>query len=131
MSSNASAAVGAVSRSGSPWRGHSGGYFLLFLIGTETFVVSPLLPTIAESLSVSEAAAAQSVTAYTLVYAVTAPLLGAVSDRIGRRPTIVVGAALFMLSNVVAAVAASLTVTSCSIRWPPGAVSTGTGAAAS
>ncbi|MEV4419008.1 MFS transporter [Patulibacter sp. NPDC049589] len=93
-----------------PWRGFVGVYVLLFLIGTETFLVSPLLPTIADSIGVSESRAAITVTAYTLVYALTAPFLGAVADRVGRRPTIVAGAVLFLLGNLVAALAGSLAV---------------------
>lgn len=93
-----------------PWRPFVGVYLLLFLIGTETFLVSPLLPTIADSIDVSESAAAATVTAYTLAYALTAPFLGVVSDRVGRRPTILAGAALFLLGNAVAAVAGTLSV---------------------
>lgn len=93
-----------------PWRPFVGVYLLLFLIGTETFLVSPLLPTIARSIDVSESAAATTVTAYTLAYALTAPFLGAVSDRFGRRPTIVAGAVLFLLGNLLAAVAGNLDV---------------------
>ncbi|WP_167454902.1 MFS transporter [Micromonospora arborensis] len=93
-----------------PWRSFAGIYLVVFLIGTETFLVSPLLPTIAESIQVSETAAAITVTAYTLVYAITAPFLGAVSDRFGRQPTIVAGAVLFLLGNVLAALAGNLEV---------------------
>ncbi|MFD6157272.1 MFS transporter [Nocardia sp. NPDC060256] len=92
------------------WARYVGVYLLLFLIGTETFLISPLLPTIASSVGVSEAAAASAVTAYAVVYAVTAPFLGAVSDRFGRRPTIVVGVFLFLLGNVLAALAGNLIV---------------------
>lgn len=92
------------------WTAFLGVYLLLLLIGTETFLVSPLLPTIADSIGVTEAAAATTVTAYTLAYALTAPFLGAVSDRFGRQPTIVAGTLLFLLGNVVAAVAGGLTV---------------------
>ncbi|MEE1841504.1 MFS transporter [Streptomyces sp. NPDC007076] len=93
-----------------PWATYTGVYLLLFLIGTETFLVSPLLPTIADSVGVSVAAAASTVTAYTLVYALTAPFLGAVSDRFGRRPTVLAGTLLFLLGNALAAVAGNLTV---------------------
>ncbi|MFG2426733.1 MFS transporter [Streptomyces sp. NPDC048590] len=93
-----------------PWSSYTGVYLLLFLIGTETFLVSPLLPTIAGDVGVTEAAAAVTVTAYTLVYALTAPFLGAVSDRFGRRPTILAGTVLFLLGNALAAIAGDLTV---------------------
>lgn len=90
------------------WR-YAGVFVLLFLFGTETFLVSPLLPTIAGSIRVSEAAAASSVTAYVLVYAVTAPFLGLLSDRFGRRRTLLAGAALFLVSNAAAALSTGLT----------------------
>jgi len=88
---------------------YAGVFALLFLFGTETFLVSPLLPTIADDLRVSRAAAASSVTAYVLVYAVCAPFLGVLSDRIGRRQTLLAGAALFVLANAGAALSTGLT----------------------
>ena len=88
---------------------YAGVFVLLFLFGTETFLVSPLLPTIAGDLRVSGAAAANSVTAYVLVYAVCAPFLGVLSDRIGRRQTLLAGAALFVLANAGAALSTGLT----------------------
>ncbi|MFD9409339.1 MFS transporter [Streptomyces sp. NPDC059989] len=91
------------------WGSYSSVFLLLFLFGTETFLVSPLLPTIAGDLAISEQAAAYSVTAYVLVYAVCAPFLGLVSDRVGRRRTLVVGSVLFLLSNVAAALSDGLT----------------------
>ncbi|MEU8922028.1 MFS transporter [Kitasatospora sp. NPDC048545] len=90
------------------WR-YAGVFLLLFLFGTETFLVSPLLPTIADSVRTSEAAAASSVTAYVLVYAVAAPFLGLSSDRFGRRRTLLVGTLLFVLSNAAAALSTGLT----------------------
>ncbi|MEU2626770.1 MFS transporter [Kitasatospora sp. NPDC007106] len=88
---------------------YAGVFLLLFLFGTETFLVSPLLPTIADSIRVSEAAAASGVTAYVLVYAVAAPFLGLLSDRFGRRRTLVAGTLLFVLSNAAAALSTGLT----------------------
>ncbi|MER5864470.1 MFS transporter [Kitasatospora sp. NPDC002040] len=88
---------------------YAGVFVLLFLFGTETFLISPLLPTIAESIAVSESAAAASVTAYVLVYAVFAPFLGLLSDRFGRRRALVAGTVLFVLSNAGAALSTDLT----------------------
>ncbi|MER5527528.1 MFS transporter [Streptomyces sp. NPDC002677] len=87
---------------------YAGVFVLLFLFGTETFLVSPLLPTISRDIDVSEAAAASSVTAYVLVYAVCAPFLGVLSDRLGRRRALLAGSVLFVVSNVGAALSTGI-----------------------
>ena len=51
-----------------------------FAIGTEGFMIGGLLPTLAAALHVSTALAGQLVTAFSLVYAVTSPLLLAVGN---------------------------------------------------
>lgn len=88
----------------------AGVYALLFLIGAETFLVSPLLPTIADDLRESEDAVATSVTAYTLAYALSAPLLSPLFDRRPRRTAIALGTVLFLAGNVLAALAGGLAV---------------------
>jgi MFS transporter, DHA1 family, inner membrane transport protein len=88
----------------------TGVYLVLFLIGVETFLVSPLLPTIADDLHASDAAVASTVTAYTLAYALSAPFLSPVFDAAPRRTAITLGAVLFLAGNVVAAVAGGLVV---------------------
>ncbi|MFF4313121.1 MFS transporter [Streptomyces sp. 900105755] len=87
---------------------YAGVFVLLFLFGTETFLVSPLLPTISKDIDVSEAAAASSVTAYVLVYAVCAPFLGVLSDRVGRRRALLAGSVLFVVSNAGAALSTGI-----------------------
>ncbi|MGY4928864.1 MFS transporter [Streptomyces sp. 900105755] len=87
---------------------YAGVFVLLFLFGTETFLVSPLLPTISKDIDVSEAAAAFSVTAYVPVYAVCAPFLGVLSDRIGRRRALLAGSVLFVVSNAGAALSTGI-----------------------
>lgn len=89
-------------------RDHAGVFGVLFLIGTEAFLISPLLPTIAADLHSTVRSAAAVVTAYVLAYAVTSPFLGAVSDRYGRRRSVLAGTALFLVGNVVAALAGQL-----------------------
>ncbi|MGI5400712.1 MFS transporter [Streptomyces sp. CA-135486] len=113
MSSISDAPTGQADETGQTdsfdWLRYAGVFALLFLFGTETFLVSPLLPTISDDIKVSEAAAASSVTAYVLAYAIAAPFLGLLSDRFGRRRALVAGTALFVVSNAAAALSTGLT----------------------
>jgi DHA1 family inner membrane transport protein len=88
----------------------AGVYLVLFLIGAETFLVSPLLPTIAHDLHEREAVVATTVTAYTLAYALSAPFLSPVFDAYPRRTAIGLGTLLFLVGNVLAAVAGGIVV---------------------
>lgn len=92
-----------------PWPRHALLYSFLFLMGAETFLISPLLPTIAANLHTSTGMASQMVTAYVLAYAVAAPLLGGVSDRFPRRVFISAGAIVFLSGNLLCAAADNLT----------------------
>ncbi|MEW9701690.1 MFS transporter [Paenibacillus sp. SI8] len=60
-------------------------FVLIFAIGCDTFLVAPFIPTLAHSFGVTEAAGGHFVLAYALSYAVSAIVLGPLSDRIGRR----------------------------------------------
>ncbi|OLR92276.1 MFS transporter [Actinokineospora bangkokensis] len=75
-------------------------FLTLLLIGTDLFLVSPLLPAIAAAHGVSTGAAGTSVTAFSAAYVVGAPLGGALADRVGRRGVLVVGLTGFALANV-------------------------------
>jgi len=61
------------------------GWLTMFVIGTDLFVVSPLLPLIAADYQVSPAQAGLGVAIFALTYMISAPLLGHLADRIGRR----------------------------------------------
>ncbi|GHF64936.1 multidrug resistance protein [Streptomyces mashuensis] len=95
-------------RRATPWARCALLYAFLFLMGAETFLVSPLLPTIAADLRVDTGAAARVVTAYVLTYAIAAPLVGGVSDRFPRRVPVAAGGVLFLCGNVLCATAGSL-----------------------
>src|ERR1700736_362800 len=78
-----------------------------FAIGTEGFMIAPLLPSLAENLSVGLVAAGQLVTVFTLSYAFSSPILTALTGGISRRNLLIVSMAGFAAANVVAAVATS------------------------
>lgn len=76
-----------------------------FAIGTEGFMIAPLLPGLAQDLSVSLTAAGQLVTVFTLAYAFSSPILTALTGSIGRRNLLIGSMLAFAAANVVAAFA--------------------------
>jgi len=79
----------------------------MFVIGSDLFVVSPLLPQIAASFAVAAATAGLCVTVFALVYMAGAPLLGHIGDRVGRRRILVCCLGVFAIANLLTAVAGS------------------------
>src|ERR1700693_6334314 len=86
-----------------PLAGLVTGWLTMFVIGTDLFVVSPLLPMIAADYRVSPAVAGLGVTVFALTYMVSAPLFGHLADRIGRRRMLVCGLAAFAAANLLTA----------------------------
>ena len=87
-------------------------HFLLLVAGSALSVVSinmflPALPAIAQEFAVSPATAGWAISGYLAVTAVLQLLLGPISDRVGRRPVVLCGLAIFALASVGAAVATS------------------------
>lgn len=73
-----------------------------FAIGTESFMIAGLLPSIASDLAVSVAEAGLLVTAFALTYAVGGPLLAILSGNFERRTVLVGGMAVFAVGNALA-----------------------------
>ncbi|MBL1106879.1 MFS transporter [Streptomyces sp. 5-8] len=76
-----------------------------FLVGTDLFVVAPLLPRIAASFGVSTAASGLLVTAFSIAYVVASPFAGWLSDRRDRATVLVVALVLFSAANAGTALA--------------------------
>lgn len=93
----------------SPLAGLMVGWLTMFVVGTDLFVVSPLLPMIAADYRVSPAVAGLCVTVFSLTYMVSAPLFGHLADRIGRRWMLVSCLAAFAAANLMTAAAESVT----------------------
>ena len=83
-------------------------WLTMFLVGTELFVFSPLLPVLAADYHIAPALAGLAVTMFSLAYMVSAPLFGYFSDRIGRRRVLVGSLLAFALANILTAAAANL-----------------------
>jgi len=73
-----------------------------FAIGTEGFMIAPLLPDLARDLSVSLASAGQLVTVFALTYALSSPVLTALTGDIDRRQLLITSMLAFAAANFVA-----------------------------
>jgi MFS transporter, DHA1 family, inner membrane transport protein len=82
----------------------------LFVVGTNAFVIAGLLPTIARSLGVGASAVSYSITYYSIVVAVVAPVVSIVFARVSRTTLIAVGLVLVSVGTVIAAAAPDLLV---------------------
>jgi predicted MFS family arabinose efflux permease len=91
-----------------PWGQHALLYGVFFLIGSQDFLVSPLLPEIARSLGATIASTATIVIAYAVVYALTSPVLGIFSDRWPRKRSAVTGLVVVVVGNIGCAIAPDL-----------------------
>jgi predicted MFS family arabinose efflux permease len=78
-----------------------------FAIGTEGFMIAPLLPDLARDLSVSLASAGQLVTVFALTYALSSPVLTALTGDIDRRHLLIGSMLAFAAANLVACFAHS------------------------
>jgi predicted MFS family arabinose efflux permease len=81
-----------------------------FVVGTDHFVVAGVLPEIARDIGVSETAAGQLVSVFSVAYALAAPVLAAATARLDRRTLLTVGLAVFAALNAAAALAPSYAV---------------------
>ena len=66
----------------------------LFLVSTVIVMLGPLLVELSEDFGISVALAGQLSTATAISWAITAPLVGPVSDTYGRRPVLLLGLTL-------------------------------------
>jgi predicted MFS family arabinose efflux permease len=78
-----------------------------FAIGTEGFMISPLLPGLASDLTVTIETAGQLVTVFALAYGISSPLLTALSGNMNRRTLLLASMVAFALSNLLAFAAPS------------------------
>jgi predicted MFS family arabinose efflux permease len=93
----------------SGWRKLAVGWLTMFVVGSDLFVVSPLLPLIAADYAVPTTSAALSVTVFAFSYMLSAPLLGRVADRSGCERVLIYCLGGFAAANLLSAVAGNLT----------------------
>jgi len=73
-----------------------------FAIGTEGFMIAPLLPQIANDLALSLSSAAMLVTVFTLTLAISSPLLTVITAALNRRNLLIGAMTAFAAANIVA-----------------------------
>ncbi len=83
-------------------------WITMFLVGTDLFVVSPLLPLIAGDLHISPALTGLGVTVFALSYMISAPVLGHLADSVGRRRILTLCLYAFAAANLLTAAAVNL-----------------------
>ena len=76
-----------------------------FAIGTEGFMIAGLLPALARDLNVGIPAAGHLVTAFSLTYAIGAPVMAVLMAGLERRRLLAAAMGCFTLANLLAAVA--------------------------
>jgi predicted MFS family arabinose efflux permease len=74
-----------------------------FAIGTESYVVAGVLPTIASDLGITVPVAGQLITAFALTYALGSPLLAVVTGTLERRRLLLASLGAFAFFNLLAA----------------------------
>lgn len=79
-----------------------------FAVGTDAFVVAGFLPSMADSLHVSETAAGQSVTVFAAAYAVLSPVLATLTARLPRRILLITALLTLGAANLLSALAPNL-----------------------
>ncbi|MGB3275400.1 MAG: MFS transporter, partial [Castellaniella sp.] len=82
----------------------------MFAIGTDSFVVAGILPLIADSMHAPIPTAGQMVTLYALSYAVFSPVIAALAAHWSRKGLLVGGMGVFILGNMMTALAPTLSV---------------------
>ena len=81
------------------------GWLTLFVMGTDLFVISPLLPAVAENFLISPARAGLSVTVFSVTYMCVAPVFGRLADRFGRKRLLIWSLLAFAAANLLTAAA--------------------------
>jgi len=94
-----------VAHDGRLWRQASLYWLALgtFAIGTEGFMIAAILPNIAADLVVSVALAGSLISIFALAYAISSPILTALTGKMDRRRLLLSAMTIFALANVVAA----------------------------
>lgn len=84
-------------------------FLVMFLIGTDTFLISPLLPTLSGLYKINPSISGWMVSSYAIGYAVFALVSGPVSDGRDRKKVMLIGFLGFAVSTFLCSLATSFT----------------------
>ena len=82
-------------------------FIMMFMIGTDTFLISPLLPTLQTVYGIPTEISGWLVSAYALGYAVFALIAGPISDGLNRKRVMLGGMSFFAISTFLCGLAPS------------------------
>ncbi|WZB66808.1 MFS transporter [Achromobacter xylosoxidans] len=82
----------------------------VFFVGASEFMLAPMLNPLADAFRASPAQAAWLISSYAFAYAIAAPILGHLSDRVDRRRLLLAGLLSFAVDGVGVALAPTLEV---------------------
>lgn len=80
-------------------------FLVMFLIGTDSFLISPLLPTLAREFQVSTALSGWMTASYTIGFAIFTLIAGPISESLDRKKVILSGLTAFTLATFLCAIA--------------------------
>lgn len=84
------------------------GWITIFLVGTDLFVVSPFLPSMAQELHRSASSLTMLISIFSIVYAIACPIQAYIAERFGVSNVLLFGILLLGLANLYTALADDL-----------------------
>lgn len=83
-------------------------FLIVFIMGADSFIISPLLPAIERDYNVNLSSAALAVIIYALCYAIGSPFFGPLGDRFEKKRILTIGIGIFLAGSLLCAIATTL-----------------------
>lgn len=80
-------------------------FLIVFVIGADSFIISPLLPIISHDFNTSIGQTALAVTIYAVCYAVGSPFFGPLGDKYNKKYLLIIGMIVFLVGSFLCAIA--------------------------
>lgn len=82
-------------------------FAIMFLIGTDSFLISPLLPTLVNDFHITTASSGWLVSVYAIGFALFTLVAGPLSDRLDRKKVIISGLIAFAITTLLCSIASN------------------------